>query len=105
MKRVIEVEEIVNVHHQIFVDCDCEEQLNNVRNGEIALLDCLDDFVYNLQDHGINVVKVKENYLENVISVEYYDDEEWVEEQKIQVKNQPPEPRKYGSVGRDIMEK
>lgn len=27
------------------------------------------------------------------------------EEQKIQVKNQPPEPRKYGSVGRDIMEK
>lgn len=103
MKRIIEVEEIVNVHHQIFVDYDCEEQLDDALNGETVLFDCLEDFVNNLQDCGINVVEVNENYSEDVESVEYYDDEEWNEERKIQVKSQPTEPRKYGSAGRDIM--
>lgn len=79
MRRIIEVEEIVNAHHQIFVDYDCEEQLDDALNGETVLFDCLEDFVNNLQDCGVNVVEVNENYSEDVESVEYYDDEEWNE--------------------------
>lgn len=77
MKRIIEVEEIVNIRHQIFVDYDCEEQLDDAINGKAVPFDCLEDFVNNLEDCGVNVVEVNKNYFEYVESVEYYGDEEW----------------------------
>lgn len=44
MKHIIEVEEIVSVHHQIYVDYNNEEQLDNFLDDENNQTYDLDDF-------------------------------------------------------------
>ena len=73
MNRIIELEEIVKVHHQIYVEYDNEEQLDNAINDEITLICNIDDFIDNLEDYGIRVNKINRNYSEETDSIEYYD--------------------------------
>lgn len=74
MKRIIEVEEIVKVHHQIYVEYGDEEQLDDALNDDVVKIDNLDDFIDNLGDYGIKVCEINENCSEETDSIEYYDD-------------------------------
>ena len=74
MKRIIEVEEIVKVHHQIYVEYGDEEQLDDALNDDVIKINNLDDFIDNLGDYGIKVCEINENYSEETDSIEYYDD-------------------------------
>lgn len=76
MKRIIEVEEIVKVHHQIYVEYDDEEQLDDALNDVAVGIYDLDDFVGNLEGYGIKVNEINENYSEEPESIEYFDDYE-----------------------------
>ena len=76
MNRIIEVEELVEIHHQVYVEYDNEEQLDDALNDKIVNVYNLDDFVENLQDYGIKVNKINENYSEELKSIEYFDDYE-----------------------------
>lgn len=72
MLRTIELEEIVRVHHKICVEYDNEEVLNNILNDYSAYT--LDEYIAKLDDYGIKVKDICENYTEGTDSVEYYDD-------------------------------
>lgn len=74
MKRIVEVEEIVKIHHQIYVEYDRDNRLVYAIENEKIRISSLDDFINNLVNYGINVTKVNENYSEDVESIEYYDD-------------------------------
>ena len=74
MNRIIEVEELVKIHHQVYVEYDNEGQLDNALNDKTVGVYDLDDFVENLQDYGIKVTKINENYSEELESIEYFDD-------------------------------
>lgn len=76
MKRIVEVEEIVKIHHQIFVDYDSDEELDDALDTSDAHSNSLEDYVMSLQKCGIKVTKTNENYSEETDSVEYYDDYE-----------------------------
>lgn len=74
MKRIIEVEEVVSIHHQIFVEYNNEKQLGDFLDDENNQIYDLDDFIVNLEKRGISVNEVNNNYLEETVSIEYFDD-------------------------------
>lgn len=76
MNRIIEVEELVKIHHQIYVEYNEEKQLDDALNDNTIDICNMDDFIDNLEDYRIKVCKVNENYLEENGFIEYYDDYE-----------------------------
>ena len=73
MEHVIEVEEVVRIRHQIFVDVNHVQEIDKALDCVDDYCTHLDDFVDSLANH-INVVGVNEEYYVEAESVEYFDD-------------------------------
>lgn len=76
MERIVEVEEIVKIHHQIYVEYGDEEQLDDALSNDTVNIYNMDDFINNLRNYGINITGINENYSEDLDSIEYFDDYE-----------------------------
>lgn len=74
MKRIVEVEETVHVRHQIYIECDSLEQLDEALDRACGCFN-LDDFVDAL-DQIVHVNEVNENYFEETEDIDYFDDYE-----------------------------
>lgn len=73
MKHIIEVEETVKVRHQIIVDIESDDDVQEALNAVQDNCGSLDDFVEAI-DSVITVLEVNEEYYADTESVEYFDD-------------------------------
>lgn len=75
MKWIIEVEETVKIRHQIYVEAESDEQLDDVIGNMNSYYESLDDCLDNLDD-AITILGVNNEHYEESEGVEYYDDYE-----------------------------
>ena len=72
MKRTIIFEETLKIQHQVIVDCDDDDYLDNVLDDIEHTID-VDEAIYGLENAGINIESVNENYSEDGDGCEIYD--------------------------------
>lgn len=74
MRRIIEVEEIVRHRHQICVEYESDEQLDNALEYADGA-DTLDGYLFDLEKN-LKIIYTNEDWSEDSDGVEYFDDYE-----------------------------
>lgn len=72
MNYIIEVEETVKLRHQIYVDIDTEDQIDDALGKVDDMCKSLDDFADQIGS-VIQVLAINENYYEETDTIEYFD--------------------------------
>lgn len=75
MRHIIEVEEIVKMHHQIIVDIDDEQQIDRALDNVDDYCTSLGSFIDLIADI-IPVLEINEECYAETDNVEYFDDYE-----------------------------
>ena len=73
MRHIIEVEETIKMRHQIIVDVENDEEVEEAIESVDGVVHSLDEFVEEI-GKKVNVYFVNEEYYAETEEVEYFDD-------------------------------